>query len=211
MIQKIIILLLSVFTINCNLFSQGCISTFTTELKNQLPVVKKRESKTIKNFMRVGYKLYPELKEKNVMSIPIYCLLKSKHFENDARNVKDILCYINTKRFYIDEIYFYKDSIYYGSAYSNYSNYYNQPFGKGVYDTLLARIILNENPDLIIKIGQSNSYYLFLKNNSLFVYSMFYNPEKKYLKYQIDDFINNYLNDVDLIFDTKYYPSIYAK
>jgi hypothetical protein len=40
---------------------------------------------------------------------------------------------------------------------------------------------------------------------------MFYNPEKKYLKYQIDDFINNYLNDVDLIFDTKYYPSIYAK
>jgi hypothetical protein len=72
--------------------------------------------------------------------------------------------YINTKRFYIDEIYFYKDSIYYGSAYSNYSNYYNQPFGKGVYDTLLARIILNENPDLIIKIGQSNSYYLFLKN-----------------------------------------------
>ncbi|MEA4937548.1 MAG: hypothetical protein VB102_13065 [Paludibacter sp.] len=211
--RKIVFFLFAI-TIFCNSFSQKCISSFTTDIKIQISIIKKREPKAIHDFMKVGYKLYPErkLQEKNVMTIPIYCLLyKKKYYHNDARNVKEILCYVDTKRFYIDEILFYKDSTFYGSAYSAYSNYYDQPFGKSVYNANLAQIILDENPDLIFTIGQTNGYYVFLKDNSLYIFSMFYNPDKKYLKYQIDDFINNYLDDADLIFGTDYSPSIYAK
>ncbi|HOL29572.1 MAG TPA: hypothetical protein PLH58_04905 [Paludibacteraceae bacterium] len=127
---------------------------------------------------------------------------------NDIRN---ILCYLDTKRLYIDEIYFYKDSVFYGSADGAYSNYPDQVIGKSDFGVKLASIILKENPDLIFTIGQTNGYYLFFKNNQLNVYSMFYNKEKKFIKYEIDDFINKYMDEFDLIIGTDYSPPIYCR
>lgn len=126
-------------------------------------------------------------------------------------NIKNILCYLDTKRLFIDEVYFYKDSVFYASAYGAYSNYPNQPIGKSDFYIDLAIAILKENPDIVFTVGQSNGYYLFLKNNTISVFSYFFNKEKLLIRYQIDDFINNYLDESYLIIGTDYSPPIYCK
>ncbi|MDP4239963.1 MAG: hypothetical protein Q8904_10895 [Bacteroidota bacterium] len=101
--------------------------------------------------------------------------------------------------------------MFYGSADGAYSNYPDQAIGKSDFYTDLAIDILKENPDIVFTVGQSNGYYLFLKNNKISVYSRFSNEEKKYIKYKIDDFINNHLDEYDLIIGTDYSPPIYCK
>jgi hypothetical protein len=163
--------------------------------------------------MKVGYKVHPnyKLQENNVIAKPIYCIFKKKHYPEKMNNIKNILCYLDTKRLFIDEVYFYKDSVFYGSANGAYSNYLDQPIGKSDFYTDLAIAILKENPDIVFTVGQSNSYYLFLKNNTISVYSHFHNREKILTKYLMDDFINNYLDDSYLIIGTDYSPPIYCR
>jgi len=209
-----IIIILSLIYITClQIDAQDCISNFIQKLQIQNLVLNRNEKKAVNKFMKVGYKVYPDykLQESNVIAKPIYCIFLQKHYPEKMNNIKDILCYLDTKRLLIDEVYFYKDSVFYGSADGAYSNYPDQVIGKSDFGVKLASIILKENPDLIFTIGQTNGYYLFFKNNQLNVYSMFYNKEKKFIKYEIDDFINNYMDEFDLIIGTDYSPPIYCR
>lgn len=195
--------------------AQDCTSIFTSALQMQLQNLKKNEMSSIGKFMRVGYKVHPEykLREKNVISIPVYSLFWNKkiYYQNNKKDIKNILCYIDTKRLFINEVYFYKDSSYYCKAFSAYSNFPDQPIYYNIkHYNEIANIILNANPDIIFQIGQSGAYY-FLKGSEIFVYSRSYNKEKIYVKYKLEEFVNNYLDELDLIFGTDYSPSIYCK
>lgn len=211
--SKIIFCILFMNLILFDIYSQECVSSFTSDLQNQIIVLKKREQRDIKKFMKIVYKVHPyyKLQEKNVVSIPIYSLFYNKRYQSIKKNVRNILCYIDTKRLYIGEIYFYKDSVFYGSAESAYSNFPDQPFGKSVFYIDLARIILKENPDMVFTIGQTNSYYLFLKDNQISVYARSSSKDTKYSKYILEDYINNHLGESDLILGYDYSPSIYSK
>lgn len=193
--------------------AQECITSFVQEMQIKSLILKKKEKKAIKQFMKVGYKVHSnyKLQESNVIAKPIYCIFKKKHYPEKMNNMKNILCYLDTKRLYIDEVYFYKDSVFYGSAYGAYSNFPNQTIGKSDFYTDLGIAILKENPDIVFTVGQSNGYYVFLKNNKISIYSRSSNKEKKYIKYEIDNFINNYLDESDLIIGTDYSPPIYCR
>lgn len=204
--------LIFLIILSCPLKAQECVSDFISELQSQVQVLKKKEKKDVIDFMKVGYKVHPEykLQDSNVIAKPIYCLLYKKD-NYVQKDIKKLLCYIDTKRFYIDEVYFYKDSIFYGYAYSAYSNFPDQPFGKSVFYADLAQTILKENPDMIFTIGQTNSYYLFLKNNQIFVYARASSEDTKYLKYKLEDYMNNHLDEYNLIFGYDYSPPIYCR
>jgi hypothetical protein len=203
------------FTLLCSLYSQECIYSFTTDLHNQIFNLKKQEQKSINQFMKVGYKIHPEykLQERNVISIPIYCLFYNKklHSQNSVKEVKNILCYIDTKKIYINEVYFYKDSVFCGSANVVYSNYPNQPFGKCASSIDLAEIILKEKPDIVFTLGQTNGYYIFMKNRQFYVYARELGAYTKYIKYGIDNYIDNHLDISGLIIGTDFSPAIYCK
>lgn len=202
------------FFIFIQIIAQECISGFVVDMQKQYTILKENEKRAIKQFMKVGFKVHPnyKLQESNVIAKPIYCIFKKKHYPDKINSIKNILCYLDTKRVYINEVNFYKDSLYYCKAFSAYSNFPDQPIsGKIEHYIDLSKIILKENPDMVFTFGESNGAYYFLKNSSLYVYSMFHNKEKKFLKYQLDDFITNYLNEYDLIIGTDYSPSIYCK
>jgi len=210
---RIVIIFSLVYFSFLQIYAQECISIFVEDIQKQSFNLKINEKKAVKQFMKVGYKVHLnyKLQDTNVIAKPIYSIFKKKHYPQKMNDIRNILCYLDTKRLYIDEIYFYKDSVFYGSADGAYSNYPDQVIGKSDFGVKLASIILKENPDLIFTIGQTNGYYLFFKNNQLNVYSMFYNKEKKFIKYEIDDFINNYMDEFDLIIGTDYSPPIYCR
>ena len=194
-------------------------SDFINELYLTKLTLDKKEKKDIVQFMDVGYKKYPALKNKDILTIPIYAIYGNLKGERHKFTlVKDsLLYYLNPHKMQLDEVAFYEGNNFIGIAEPSYDNYKGQLIGRGMRNDWLNNIIREEKPDLIFYVINSYFPVFILKDNELYCYTKdFYSKlGNKKEKFTIDEYIKEFLT-VDEFFllirnAQKKGPIIYAK
>lgn len=213
--KKLLLLIISLL-LAFNSYCQVGKADFINQLKQKMIYLEASKAKSINKFMKIGFKKIPLLKNKEIVSIPIYSIYASSKFINKTKNKDSLLLYLDCNKISISNIMFYKDNQFIYNAYPAYSNYNEQPIAVcNESDARFGKLILQIKPEILFYPAQY-SIVIFLKENELYCLTELPNGNnnKKYSILTLNDYIKNHIKEGDIYFITSLtspsYP-IYSK
>lgn len=214
--MKIILLVLFIIICIGSLQSQTNLDLFTINIMKESKLLNKKKELDIDNFMKYGYQNRSELRNDELIKVPVYTIYIHSKYINDNRSKDSLFVYLNPKSLCIENIFFYKENQLIAVAYSKYINLADQPISSGIIGNVrnirLADIVIKEKPDILFSLSQNDNIYICIKDKLLICY-LFDKKQDSYVRLAPEELFEN-INDDEFYFMTnldKPIPLVYSK